>query len=625
MSNNIAYAGEPLANDLSEVSRTDRKVSRTRYVILQSLVGVILTYQLLFGPEAIVGRLTGEFIMGGVILVLGGLLLVSPSILQSAWLSGFLITIDTILITTTMYLSGDARSELYLSYFILMLVAASLRRLSHVIALSLLLSAGYAVVLYEGVVQSGVLSVGHLLGIPVLLVMAIFYGVALETIGTERQEKARLLESVLDLKQTERSLQDSRDQLERRIKKLKEDLSRANASVQYEQAERRGLERQLSEAQKMEAVGRITSGIAGEFGQLLSVIGKQTGVVLSRLKPDDPLYGPINDIFQSGERAAALTARLTTLDLHRRQLRHPISMRTVVEDLSDVIRGLLPDRIECQITIDPGPHEAEVDREGIEQVLLNLVVNAREAMPERGRLTIEVSLVQNTPDGQQLTGMAGRSDSVRIQVRDTGSGMNKDTQTRMFEPFFSTKETNAGLGLTAVYEIVKHHKGELNVVSLPGQGTTVHVYLPASFIGTTRTQSIHPSLVAKEQETVLLVEPNEIERKLALSTLQRHGYEVLEASSSVEALMLAQHYCRAVHVAVSELIMPELSGRELAKRLLHHHPGMKVLFLSGYDDETIFSHRINRRHLLRRPYRQTGLVEKLRELIDTGSARGEAA
>src|SRR6476659_9646510 len=454
-------------------------VSRGRYVILQALVGIMLGYQLLFGPEPIVSRVTSEFIVGGLIVLIGCLLAVPSSMLQAAWFSGSLITVDTALVTGIMYLSGHARSELYLAYFILMLIAASLRRLSHVIAFSLLLCAGYVVVLYQGTVQTGALSVGQLLGVPVLLVMAIFYGMALETIGSVRQQKTELLHNVEELKRTEQALQASRTQLEIRIKGLKEDLSKANAMVQQEKSERQGLERQLFEAQKMEDIGRITSGLANEVSHLFSVIGKQTGVVLSHLLPEDPLYGAVDEIFRTGEQAAALTAHLATLDLQHRQFRHVISMRTVMEDLSAIIRGLLPERIQYQIAIEPGSLDVEVDREGIEHVLLNLAVNARDAMPRGGRLTIGVSPVQAGVDGRPLLGDQGRASAVRIEVCDTGSGMTRDTQSRMFEPFFSTKETNVGLGLTSVYGIVKQHGGRVDVTSQPGHGTTVRIYLTA--------------------------------------------------------------------------------------------------------------------------------------------------
>jgi two-component system, cell cycle sensor histidine kinase and response regulator CckA len=592
----------------------DRRVSRGRYVILQSLVGVMLGYQLLFGPEPIVSRLTSELIVGGLGLLIGCLLIAPASVLQAAWFSGTLITIDTVLVTGTMYLSGHARAELYLAYFILMLIAASLQRLSHVIAFSLLLCTGYGIVLYQGAIQTGALSVGHLLGVPVLLVMATVYGMALERIGAEREQKIQLLRNIEELKKTEQALQASRDQLEVRIKGLKEDLWKANSLVQQEKSERQGLERQLFEAQKMETISRITSGVANEFSHLFSVIGKQTGVVLSHLLPEDPLYGAVDEIFRTGEQAAALTAQLATLESQHRQFRHVLSMRTLIEDLSEAIHGLLPDRIDCRILIEPGPLDVEVDREGIEQMMLHLAVNARDAMPKQGLLTIDVALDQRGVEGKSLSSDT-RTAAVRIEVRDTGSGMTRDTQSRMFEPFFSTKETSVGLGLTAVYGVVKQHGGHVDVFSQPGLGTTVRIYLPAVVSGA-RKPTVGSSVVAKGQETVLLVEPHEIERKLALSTLRRHRYQVLEASSPVEAIMLAQAYTGAVHITISGLIMPEISGRELAKRLLKQHPTMKALFVSGYDNDAIISHRINRRCLLRRPYRQTGLVEKIRELID---------
>jgi CheY-like chemotaxis protein len=194
--------------------------------------------------------------------------------------------------------------------------------------------------------------------------------------------------------------------------------------------------------------------------------------------------------------------------------------------------------------------------------------------------------------------------------------MSLETQSHMFEPFFSTKEMNVGLGLTAVYGIVKQSAGQVDVVSQPGQGTVVRVVLPCAPQGRSPAPSLLAHVSAKGQETVLLVDANEIDRKLALSTLLRHRYQVLEASSSVEALLLTQQHPGAVHVTVSDLMMPEIGGRDLATRLLAQHPMMKPLFVSGYDDEAMVSHRLNPKYLLRRPYRQTGLVEKVRELLD---------
>ena len=612
----LAVPSENHVESSSEDSCHDSTISRPRYVVLQSLVGVMLAYQLLSGAELIASRPTSGVIVVGLVAMVLCLWSVPTSILQAAWFSGTVIGIDTVLVTATIYLSGNARSELYLSYFILMLIAASVRRLSHVVGLSLLLCSGYGVILYQGIVQTGSLSPGHLLGVPVLLVMATFYGLALQSIGTERQQKILLQGSIEALKETERALQSSRDQLEVRIKGLKGDLSRANEHVRQEKKEREGLEQQLHAALKMEAVGRIAGGIANELSHLVSVIGRQTGVVLSRLKPDDPLYGPVDDIFRSGGQAAAVTAQLAVLGLHDGHVRQVLSVKAVLEEIRGVMRGLLPASIDLSMVIEDAPMDVEVDREGLEQVLLHLAVNARDAMPNGGRLLIEAKQAFPGHESGSVNGRGGILPKVLIQVTDTGNGMSLETQSHMFEPFFSTKEMNVGLGLTAVYGIVKQSAGQVDVVSRPGEGTVVRVALPLVRQGRPPAPSMLAHVAAKGQETVLLVEPSEIDRKLALSTLLRHRYHVLEASSSVEALLLTQRHPGTVHVAVSDLMMPEISGRDLARRLLKHHPMMKPLFVSGYDDETMVSHRLNPRYLLRRPYRQTGLMEKVRELLD---------
>ena len=594
----------------------DSTISRPRYLVLQSLVGIMLAYQLLSGADLIASRPTIGVIIIGLVAMVFCLWYVPTSILQAAWFSGTVIGVDTVLVTATIYLSGNARSELYLSYFVLMLIAASVRRLSHVIGLSLLLCAGYGVILYQGIVQTGTLSPGHLLGVPVLLVMATFYGLALQTIGSERQQKTQLLGSIEALQEAEQALKTSRDQLEVRIKGLKGDLARANEHVRQEKKERQGLEQQLYDVQKMEAVGRVAEGIADELSHLVSVIGRQTGVVLSHLKPNDPLYGPVDDIFRSGGQAAALTAQLAGLGLHTGHVRQVLSVKAVIEEIREVMRGLLPASIDLSLVIEDAPMDVEVDREGLEQVLLHLAVNARDAMPQGGRLRIEAKQVFRKHERESVNGKGEPWSKVLIEVSDTGSGMSPETQSHMFEPFFSTKEMNMGLGLTAVYGIVKHSAGQVDVVSQPGKGTVVRVTLPLAGQGRPPVLSTSALVSAKGQETVLLVEQNEIDRKLALSTLLRHRYQVLETSSSVEALLLTQQHPGAVHVVVSDLMVPEIGGRELARRLMKQYPTIKPLFVSAFDDEAMVSHRLNPRYLLRRPYRQAGLVEKVRELLD---------
>lgn len=572
----------------------------------------MLAYQLLFELAPTATRTTEGLIVIALLGVVAALSLVPISVLRTSWFNGMLVGIDTTLVTGTIYLSGNARSDLYLTYFILMLIAASLRRLSHVLAVSLLLCTGYGLMLYQGIAMTGTISAGHLLGVPVLLVMAVFYGMAMQSVGLERQQTSKLRHNIRQLKSAEVTLQNSLAQLEMRVNGLKQDLASTQTDLQQGQVERHGLERQLAEAQKMEAVGQITTGIAAEFSRLCSVIGKQTGVMLSRLRPEDPLYGPVDEIFKSGELAATLTAQLALLDNRTRQLHHVLSVSSLLEELSGAIRSLLSANIDCHISSDPLPLLAEMDREGLEQILLNVVVNARDAMPGGGRMTISAAHSQ----GPQCREGTRRIRWVRVEISDTGSGMNREIQSRMFEPFFSTKETNIGLGLTAVYGIVKQHGGEVEVSSQPGRGTVVRIYLPLADRSESKTQAVAPSLCARGDETILLVEPHEVARKLALGSLLRHRYKVLEASSSVEALLMVQHHAGGVHMTISELTMPDIGGRDLARRLLKQFPTMRTLFVSGYDDDAMCAHRINRKCLLRRPYRQSGLIEKVRELLD---------
>ncbi len=588
----------------------------SRYLVLQGLVTIILSYELLFGGESVISRVMSNSLVMGLWLAIFVIAMLPQAVLGATWFSAGLVTIDTLLVTAVIYLSGNARSDLYIAYFVLMLVAASVRRLGHLLALSLLLSAGYAVVLYEGILHTGVLATGQLLGIPVLLVMAVFYGVALESTAVAQEEKASLLKDVEELKKTEEELETAKTQLEARIKGLKDNLTKANADLREGQVVRQGLERQLHEAQKIEAIGRVAARIAGEFGALFAVVGKQTGIMLSRLPQNDPLRSSADELFTVGEKAATLTAQLIALNLDGRPDRNTLSVHAVLADIHSMIASFLPNHIELTIQLDKQVAYAEVDREGLEAVLYQLVVNARDAMPNGGRLTIEVKTIMDFSTSVRPLSIESASPRIVIQISDTGTGMNLDTQAHMFEPLFSTKETNIGLGLTAVFGIVKRNGGTLEVDSRPGQGTVVRVILPAVPAAEKREETVPKAMLAKGDETILLVEENEIERKLALSTLQRHRYRVLEAASSVEALMLTQQYHGIVHLTVSPLVTSEIGGRELARRLLMQHPTMKTLFVSSYDDETIQHHRINQRFVLQQPYRQSGLIQKVREMLD---------
>ncbi len=586
-------------------------------MFLQSLVAGILSYELLVSNETIYGQIVSRMVALGLILISVGIMLLPKSALESAWFPGALISINTLLVTGTIYLSGNASSELYLTYFLLLLIASSAPSLKQLLGLSVIICAGYGVLVYEHAMQSGTLEVGHLLGIPVLLIMSVFYGLTLETVAAERRRNRLLREDVEELKQSEQNLEERRTQLETRVQGLKQGLSRANQEIRQGKVERTGLERQLREAQKFEAVGRLASRLAHEFNQMLAVIGAQTGAIVSKLKPDDPLHAPVDAIFRSGERAATLTAQLLALGIHETTIRDTLSLGEAIASMRETLQGLLPGRIDVRVPDESKPVLVEIGHDRLEYLLLHLIANARDAMPKGGRVDIAVEVVSGELLPAEQLEKNPRKRMARIAVSDSGGGMNSDVQAQMFEPFFSTKETHAGLGLTLVYGIVRQYGGTVEVQSQPGQGTTVRLYLPlVERNGVVRDTRVRREAVSKGAETVLVVEEDEIARKLALSTLHSHRYQVLEAGSAVEALLVAQQHKGPIHLTVSHLTLAEIGGRELAKRLVLQHPAMKALFVSGFSDDTIVSHRVNKKYFLQQPYRQHDLAEKVRELLD---------
>ena len=586
-------------------------------MFLQSLVAGILSYELLVSNETIYGQIVSRMVALGLILISVGIMLLPKSALESAWFPGALISINTLLVTGTIYLSGNASSELYLTYFLLLLIASSAPSLKQLLGLSVIICAGYGVLVYEHAMQSGTLEVGHLLGIPVLLIMSVFYGLTLETVAAERRRNRLLREDVEELKQSEQNLEERRTQLETRVQGLKQGLSRANQEIRQGKVERTGLERQLREAQKFEAVGRLASRLAHEFNQMLAVIGAQTGAIVSKLKPDDPLHAPVDAIFRSGERAATLTAQLLALGIHETTIRDTLSLGEAIASMRETLEGLLPGRIDVRVPDESKPVLVEIGHDRLEYLLLHLIANARDAMPKGGRVDIAVEVVSGELLPAEQLEKNPLKRMARIAVSDSGGGMNSDVQAQMFEPFFSTKETHAGLGLTLVYGIVRQYGGTVEVQSQPGQGTTVRLYLPlVERNGVVRDTRVRREAVSKGAETVLVVEEDEIARKLALSTLHSHRYQVLEAGSAVEALLVAQQHKGPIHLTVSHLTLAEIGGRELAKRLVLQHPAMKALFVSGFSDDTIVSHRVNKKYFLQQPYRQHDLAEKVRELLD---------
>jgi PAS domain S-box-containing protein len=383
--------------------------------------------------------------------------------------------------------------------------------------------------------------------------------------------------------------------------------------------ERKHLEHQFLQAQKMEAVGRLAGGIAHDFNNLLTAIIGYSQMSLSRLHSQDPMRKDIEEVESAGQRAAALTGQL--LAFSRKQVVQPqvLDLNTVVTDLTKMLQRLIGEDVELQTSLDPDAWNVKVDRGQIEQIIMNLAVNSRDAMPDGGKLTIETSNVQLDEDYANGHIDATPGPYVMLAIADTGSGMDKETESRIFEPFFTTKEQGrgTGLGLSTVYGIVKQSGGSIGVYSELGQGTTFKVYLPRIEESVDLAKAREDDC-ARGTETVLLVEDSDTVRKLARKLLEEDGYKVLEASSGDDGWQVSEHHQGPIDLLLTDLVMPGTSGREIAQRLMSRRPQMRVLYMSGYTDDAIVRHRVldAKAPFIQKPFTRDALIRKVREVLD---------
>jgi PAS domain S-box-containing protein len=384
--------------------------------------------------------------------------------------------------------------------------------------------------------------------------------------------------------------------------------------------ERRQLERQLLQAQKMESVGRLAGGVAHDFNNHLAVINGYCAMLLDAMGPDDALREQVDEILLAGNRAAALTQQL--LAFSRKQVAAPrvISLNDVVAEAGKMLSRLIGDDIEIVAHFDPGLGSVVADPSQMNQVLMNMAINARDAMPGGGRIIIETSNTDlDEGYAAQHAGVAA-GPYVLLSITDTGAGMTQDVAQHIFEPFFTTKDTGAGtgLGLSTVYGIVKQAGGWIWVYSEPGKGSTFKVYLPrAGGAPEPLPAPVSAAETLRGTETVLVVEDQPEVRRLTLAVLRSCGYRLLEAANGSEALSLSEGYSGPIHLLITDVVMPGMAGRELATRLLALRPSLKTLYTSGYTANAIAHQGVLDPGVayLPKPFSPTQLAAKVREVL----------
>jgi signal transduction histidine kinase len=406
-------------------------------------------------------------------------------------------------------------------------------------------------------------------------------------------------------------------------------LMRLNAAVARElravrlRRERIRLEEQFRQSQKMEAVGRLAAGVAHDFNNLLTIITGYSDLMLSQRVVDEAQRSGLEEIRRAAERGGALTYQL--LAFSRRQ---PLEVRTfslneLLLQMERMFRRIIGEDIHLVTIPAASPDTVQCDPGRLDQVILNLVVNARDAMPKGGKLTIETGNVQvgKSPSAGQLDVPPGPY--ATLSVTDTGIGMDAETRSHLFEPFFTTKHTGrgTGLGLATAYGMVHQIGGGIGVTSEPGHGTTVEIYLPrANDKGRVAKNKPASVRTLAGAETILVVEDEARVRKLIAGVLRGRGYTVVEATHGEEAVRCAKAHQGTIHLAVVDVIMPEMSGPDLVRQIAPLFPGMRVLYISGYTDEALVDHQIpaSGESFLQKPFLPEALARKVREILDKG-------
>jgi len=386
------------------------------------------------------------------------------------------------------------------------------------------------------------------------------------------------------------------------------------------EAELRASQIQLQQSQKLEAIGQLAGGVAHDFNNMLTAIIGYTDLSLRRVGLENSIRRNLEETKKAAERAASLVRQL--LAFSRKQILEPkvLDLNDVVKDMQKMLTRLIGEDVRLATRLEPDLGSVKADPCQVEQIIVNLVVNARDAMPRGGSVTIETA---NTSLDERavLKHVSVKPGAyVMLSVSDTGSGMDQETQQRIFEPFFTTKEIGkgTGLGLSTVYGIVKQSGGNIWVYSEPGMGTVFKVYLPRIDDATAVTVGKPETIVLRGSETILLIEDEDIVRGLTKKILMQAGYNVLDAKGGEEAIRVCHAYPAPIDLLLTDVVMPEISGKEVADRLLELRPTIRVLFMSGYTDEAIVQHGVLDASVefIQKPFTWFGLTKKVRDVLN---------
>ncbi len=392
------------------------------------------------------------------------------------------------------------------------------------------------------------------------------------------------------------------------------------------EAERNSLAEQLLQSQKMETIGRLAGGVAHDFNNLLTVIQGYSDLLIRQIPPTSPWRSKLEQIQRAGKRASLLTSQL--LAFGRKQILMPttVDLNGVIGDLQSMVQRLIGEDIALQTKLAPDLRSVTADRGQLEQAIMNLVVNAREAMATGGQLTITTRNGHIDPTQFPAPMELPPGDCVLLTVHDTGSGIPEAIRTQIFEPFFTTKPKGqgTGLGLSTVFGIVKQSGGDIQVESVVGEGSAFTIYLPATQEPVSaEAESLLKAPLTPNYATILVVEDEELVRDLVANTLHDEGYTVLKACSGPDALALVEEQLHQIDLLLTDVVMPEMSGRELAQQLCARHPHLCVLFTSGYTDDAVMRHGISRAEVafLQKPYLPSMLIAKVRSVLDEAKVK----